>query len=453
MFQKVKISASLLAAALLSLPAVAQEEPGTYQDWTLEQCIDYALENNTNIMQSIIEKASAEENYKRSKEAFAPNISASTNQNYAYQNMVGPDNHSVYSANYGINLGMTLFSGGKLTYSKRQNEVLVESRNAGILTTQKEIKVSILEEYLQVLYSYETVKTKEKIFELSNAEFERSKAMYEVGKITKSDLAQVGQQWSQNKYDLTISKNTLRTNVLSLKQTLEIGIEDQFSVAIPEISEDEILAPLPNMMDIYHTAMSVMPKIKMAELNIKSAEMGEKVARSGWMPTISLNAGLDGSYNTNYSEPLGDQFTSSLGPTAGISVKIPIYDQRSAKNAVNLAKLNTEMSKVEYQQAEKYVSKEVETLYVDALNAQENYITAKEKLEYTQESYDLVSAQYNVGMKNTVELLTAEKNLFQAQQEVIQCRYTAIISIQLLNIMQDKDIKVGSYNSGTSAKN
>ena len=115
----------------------------------------------------------------------------------------------------------------------------------------------------------------------------------------------------------------------------------------------------------------------------------------------------------------------------------------TAKTAVNKAKINIENSKISYRQAESKISKDVESLYVDALNAQDNYINATEKLGFAQDSYDLVAEQYNVGMKNTVELLTAEKNLFQAQQEVVQCRYQAIISIQLLNLLQDKEIKVG----------
>lgn len=420
------------------------QNDNTFQNWTLEQCMQYALDNNTTVLKSITAKSSAEQDLRKSKAAFAPTVSASTNQNYAYRNMLGPDNESVYNANYGISAGMTLFNGGRLTYTKRQNDVILQASQEGVLSARKQLQEDVLEAYLTVLYNNETVKTNEKVFELSNAEYERSKIMYEVGKITKSDLAQVATQWSQNKFNLSKSRNSLRTALLALKQLLEIGIDVEFSIAIPEISDDEILEPLPGMMDIYHTAMATMPSIKQAELNITSAEIGKRVAQGNWMPTISLNAGLSGNYSTANYESLGEQFKTSLGPTAGIAINIPIYDQRTAKTAVNKAKINIENSKISYRQAESKISKDVESLYVDALNAQDNYINATEKLGFAQDSYDLVAEQYNVGMKNTVELLTAEKNLFQAQQEVVQCRYQAIISIQLLNLLQDKEIKVGS---------
>lgn len=431
-------------AVVTATVMLCAQNDNTFQNWTLEQCMQYALDNNTTVLKSITAKSSAEQDLRKSKAAFAPTVSASTNQNYAYRNMLGPDNESVYNANYGISAGMTLFNGGRLTYTKRQNDVILQASQEGVLSARKQLQKDVLGAYLTVLYNNETVKTNEKIFELSNAEYERSKIMYEVGKITKSDLAQVATQWSQNKFNLSKSRNSLRTALLTLKQLLEIGIDVEFSIAIPEISDDEILEPLPGMMDIYHTAMATMPSIKQAELNITSAEIGKRVAQGNWMPTISLNAGLSGSYSTANYESLGEQFKTSLGPTAGIAINIPIYDQRTAKTAVNKAKINIENSKISYRQAESKISKDVESLYVDALNAQDNYVNATEKLGFAQDSYDLVAEQYNVGMKNTVELLTAEKNLFQAQQEVVQCRYQAIISIQLLNLLQDKEIKVGS---------
>lgn len=441
---KIRFFLTTIATLVSAFATLNAQDDNSFKEWNLDRCINYALDNNTAVIQSAISQSSTEQDYLKSKEAFAPSISASTNQNYAYQNMIGPNSQSVYSASYGINMDMTLFNGGRLTYTKRQNEVLVQASKEGLLSTKKQVMTNVLNAYLNILYNNESVKTNEKLLELNQAEYERSKVMYEVGKITKSDLAQVASQWSQSKYNLSKSRNNLRTSILTLKQLLELGIDVDFSVHIPEIDEADVLEPLPDVMEIYHNAMNTMPSIKQAELNIKSAEIGKRVAQGNWMPSISLRAGLSGSYNTQAAAPLGTQFTESLGPTAGITLSVPIYDQRSAKTAVNKAKLNIEKAKVDYIQAEKEISKNVETLYVEALNAQDNYITAKEKLEYAMTSYELVSEQYKVGLKNTVELLTAEKDLFQASQEVVQCRYNAIISIQLLNILQDKDIKVGN---------
>lgn len=394
-------------------------------------------------MQAIRNKETAQQNATAAKGAFAPNISASSNQNFNYQGMTTGNGEGSYGANYGINLGMSIFEGGKLIYNKKQSDILVEVREAGILSTQKEIEISILRAYLQVLYAHENVKISESMLTLSQQELERSNILFEAGKITKADLAQVKAQYSQNNYNLTAGRNKLRSSIMELKQLLELDITTKFNVEIPVIADEEILQALPDMLEIYHQAMLTMPQIKEAELSLKSAEYDLKTAKAGYIPTISLSAGLSGNYNTAEDASLLDQFTRSLAPSASIGIKIPIYDQSKTKTNVAKAKISYDMTQLNYQQAEKQIAKYVESLYIDAESAQSNYLAAAEKLNSIQESYNLLSEQFNVGMKNTVELLSGQNDLLKAQLELAQSRYEAVISIQLLNILQDKDIIVG----------
>lgn len=413
------------------------------QDWTLEQCLEYAKENSISVLQAIHQLETAEQNVIAAKGAFAPNLSASTGQNIGYSGMLTDNGQGYYSANYGINMGMTLYNGGKLSYNKKQSDILVEARNAGILSTQKEIEISILKAYLQVLSAHENVKIAESMLELSGQELERSQILFEAGKITKADLAQVKAQYSQNNYNLISGKNNLRSRIMELKQLLELDITTSFNVAIPEISDQEVLQALPEMLDIYNQAMLTMPQIKEAQLNIQASEYNLKNAKAGYIPSVSLSAGLSGSYNTGKGTNLGQQFTNSLAPSAGISISIPIYDQSKTKTSVAKAKIEHQQTELSYQQTEKQIAKYVESLYIDAQSAQSNYLAAIDKLASIQESYTLLAEQFNVGMKNTVELLSGQNDLLAAQLQLAQSRYQAVISIQLLNILQDKEIKVG----------
>ena len=415
-------------------------------EWTLKQCLDYAKENSISVLQAIKQQETAEQNLIASKAAFAPTLSASTSQNFNYSNMLTDYATASYGANYGINLGMTLFNGGKLSYTKKQNDILLEVRKAGILSTQKEIEMSILRAFLQVLSTNENVKIAESMLELSKQELERSEILFEAGKITKADLAQVKAQYSQQNYNLTAGRNNLRSAIMDLKQILELDITTKFNVAIPTISDEEILQPLPEMLDIYNEAMNTMPQMKEAELSLKASEYNIKNAKAGYWPTISLSAGLSGNYNTAKEISLGDQFLDNLGPSAGISINIPIYDQSKTKTAVERAKIEHEQTQLSYQQTEKQIAKYVESLYIDAQSAQSNYLAAADKLASIEESYNLLSEQFNVGMKNTVELLSGQNDLLAAKLQLAQSRYQAVISIQLLNILQDKEIIVGTEN-------
>jgi outer membrane protein len=433
---KRKLLITILALSTLTSGIIAQ-------DWTLEQCLEYAKENSISVLQAIHQLETAEQNVIAAKGAFAPNLSASTGQNIGYSGMLTDNGQGYYSANYGINMGMTLYNGGKLSYNKKQSDILVEARNAGILSTQKEIEISILKAYLQVLSAHENVKIAESMLELSGQELERSQILFEAGKITKADLAQVKAQYSQNNYNLISGKNNLRSRIMELKQLLELDITTSFNVAIPEISDQEVLQALPEMLDIYNQAMLTMPQIKEAQLNIQASEYNLKNAKAGYIPSVSLSAGLSGSYNTGKGTNLGQQFTNSLAPSAGISISIPIYDQSKTKTSVAKAKIEHQQTELSYQQTEKQIAKYVESLYIDAQSAQSNYLAAIDKLASIQESYNLLAEQFNVGMKNTVELLSGQNDLLAAQLQLAQSRYQAVISIQLLNILQDKEIKVG----------
>lgn len=434
---KRKLLFTILAFSTLTSGIIAQ-------DWTLDQCLQYAKENSISVLQAIHQQETAEQNVIAAKGAFAPSISASTGQNFNYAGMTTGNGHASYSANYGINMGMTLYNGGKLSYNKKQSDILVEARNAGILSTQKEIEISILKAYLQVLSAHENVKIAQSMLDLSQQELDRSQILFEAGKITKADLAQVKAQYSQNSYNLTSGKNNLRSRIMELKQLLELDITTAFNVAIPEISDQEVLQTLPDMLDIYNQAMLTMPQIKEAQLNIQASEYTLKTAKAGYIPNVSLSAGLSGGYNTNGATTLGEQFTNSLAPSAGISISIPIYDQSKTKTAVAKAKIEHQQTELQYQQAEKQIARYVESLYIDAQSAQSNYLAAADKLTSIQESYNLLSEQFNVGMKNTVELLSGQNDLLAAQLQLAQSRYQAVISIQLLNILQDKEITVGT---------
>lgn len=433
----------LLSALCWPLALCAQTNT---EAWSLTRCLDYAKEHSISIQQSKISKLSATEDVKKAKAAFAPSVSASSSQGFGYDKMVYGPSEASYYASYSVNANMTLFSGGQLHYSKKQAQIIEQSRQSGVLSAQKDIETSVLETYLQVLYAHENLITSENAFKLADANYERSKILYQLGKITKSDLAQIASSWSQENYNLTNSKNNLRSALLSLKQLLELGIESDFAINYPEIPDEEVLTPLPPMMDIYHTAMDNLPQVAEANYNLQSAALSERIAKSGWYPTLGLNAGLSSSYHTGSSNSLGWQFADNLGPSLGLNISVPIYDQRKTRSAVNKAKLETQQSQLNYNQTEKEVARSVESLYIDAETAQSNYLAAKDKLKYAEDSYQLVEEQFNVGMKNTVELLTERNKLLNARQELIQSRYQAVVSIQLLNIMQNKEIKVGNNN-------
>ena len=427
------------AAWMAAAPAAGQDSASV---WTLERCMRHARENSLEVRQNQLSIESAGEDLRQAKAAFAPSVSASTSQNFSYSPVL--DNPSFgYSANYSIGLSMTLVDGGKMYFTKKQAQLNQACKEQGLLTTRKEMDMSILQAYLQALYSREAINTAERGVELDKEALDRANILFAAGKITKADRAQVESQYSQSRADLISAGNNLQSALLTLKQLLELPIDNDFRIDYPDISDAEVMTPLPDMMDVYRRAMETMPQVKEAEMEKEYARLGVKAARSGWYPTLSFSASAGGSYNTLQEPSLGDQFKSNFGPSAGFTLSIPIYDRSQTRAAVNKAEISERQADLGVQQAEKTISKYVESLYIDAKSAQANFQAALDKLAYAEESYKLVSEQFRVGLKNTVEMLTERQNLISAEQSLSQSRYQTVISIQLLNLLRDEPVSIG----------
>ena len=182
------------------------------------------------------------------------------------------------------------------------------------------------------------------------------------------------------------------------------------------------------------------PEIKAGRLNVKASELDIDIARSGYIPTVSLSAGI-GSTNTNGNDfTFGEQIKQNWNNSLGVTVSVPIFNNRQTKSAVQKAKIQKQSSELDLLDSQKALYKTIEGLWLDANSAQQRYVAATEKLRSTQTSYDLIQEQFNLGMKNTVELLTEKNNLLNAQQETLQAKYMAILNTQLLKFYQGEKI-------------
>lgn len=417
----------------------AQEKP---EKWTLQSCLEYALANNIQIKQSRINELSGLEDTELAKAQLFPSLSADITQGYVnYPSSQATDNHS-YSGNYSINANWTLFDAGRRNKAIKQQKLQNEMDRLSTEENEDDIRIAIVQTYLQVMYAMESVEINKNTVETAKAERDRAAELYKAGSISAVDLAQLESQYSTDKYQLTVAETTLDNYKLQLKQLLELDISEEIQLAMPEIAESEVVAPLQDKEIIYATSLAVMPQIQNRELAIQSAELEVKRAKAAYWPTLSMNAGVGTGHlsGTNYN--FGNKIWNNFNESVGISITIPIFAQRENKTAYNKAKLAITTSQLDLLNTQKELLQEVESTYLDATSAQSQYLSASERLAYVKQSFELTEEQFFLGMKNTLEMLTEKNNLLNAQQEVLQSKYMAIMSIQLLNILQKKPVSI-----------
>ncbi len=421
-----------------SLAASGQEAEGTR--WTLRDCLDYAMENNIQIQRSKVAYTSGLEDTEQARAALFPSLTASVTQGFVnYPSSRVLDNNS-YSGNYSLTANWTLFNGGQRRQELKQQKLRNTIDELAVEESANDIRLSLIQAYMQVLYAMESVRINEHTVEVSKAQRDRAVELLAAGSISRVDLAQLESQLSSDEYQLVVSQTTLDNYRLQLKQLLELDITQEIALELPELTEEDILAPLPEKTAVYATSLAVMPEIAGGQLEVDVAELEIKRAKGAYWPTLSLNAGIGTGHLSGTDYTFGTQMWDKFNESVGLTLSIPIFSNRQYKTAYNKAKLARITSELDLRDREKQLLSEVEGVYLDALSAQNQYTSATERLEYATESYRLTEEQFNLGMKNTVELLTEKNNYLTAQQEQLQAKYMSLMSAQLLNVYQDKPI-------------
>ena len=425
----------LLCSLLLSglRNATAQEASKT---WTLQECLDYAYQNNIQVRQSRNNQLSGIEDTKQAKAALFPSLVASTTQSYTnYPSSEVTDNNS-YTGTYGITAGMTIFEGGKLRTEVKRQKVQNQMDALSVEESVNDIRIAIVQAYMQCLYAADAVRINRSTAEASKAQRDRAEEMLRAGSISRVDFAQLQSQYSSDEYQVVVASSTLDNYKLQLKQLLELDIMEEMNPAVPGVKEENVLKALPSKDEVYATALKVMPQIRRGELGVEAAKLEEKSARAGFYPSISLSASIGTGHMSNNDFESGSQIWNRFNENIGLTLSIPIFSNRKNRTAVNKAKIAVDNSYLEWTSLQKELLRDVESAYLDATSAQAQYLSAREKEKYARESYELTSEQFRVGVKNTVELITAQNEYSAAQQQVLQAKYLTLLSIELLNIYQ-----------------
>lgn len=442
----------------LFIIAVLSSSTGLYaQDnktWSLQDCIDYALEKNIQLQQNKLSLEEADVDVKTAKASLFPSLSFSTGHNLVnrpYQEnsatvsgteIITSNSNTTYNGSYNLNAQWTLWNGGQRLNNIKQQKTNKEIAGLSVAETENMLQEEITKLFVQILYANESVEINKNTLEVSEATYKRAVELFNEGSLSKSDVAQLEAQASNDKYQLVTAESTLRNYKLQLKQLLELDGATEMVLDLPELNDENVMAALPNQIDVYNTALTSRPEIQSSKLSIDNAKLGIKTAKAGYMPTISLSASTSSMTNNASTNNWAEQMKYGWNNMIGINLSIPIFNNRQTKSAVQKAQITYSSSQLDLINKQKELYSTIETLWLDALNAQQQYEAANSKLESCQTSFDMVNEQFNLGIKNTVELLTEKNNLLSAQQQRVQAKYMAILDRALLDFYAGNEIKL-----------
>lgn len=438
------ILASILASAS---PLFTQAK-----QWSLQDCINYAIKNNITIQKAQLTKKSAYEDYLQSKAALLPSLSASTSQSINYTPWVasgissdGYTRSSIdktsYNGMYSVSGNWTIWNGNRNRNQIKLNKLTVEAAELDSAIQAQNIEEQIVQLYIQILYSNEAIEVNKESLKTSQLNEERGKTMLNVGKISKADLAQLTAQRAQDEYNIVSAENNVKNYKRQLKALLQITNEDDFDITIPITTDEMAMTEIPALNDVYNSALNNRPEIKNYLNHIKQSDLNIKIAKANKLPTISANAGISTSTTSMNNNSWRTQLKDNFGIGGGISVSIPISDNRNSKTIINKALIQKENCMLDLKNQQTTLYSTIENYWLQANTSQTQFKAAKLNTESAQKSYELLNEQFNLGLKNIIELRTGKDKYIMAKQNELQAKYMTILNHNMLKFYQNGIIK------------
>ncbi|MGN0187684.1 MAG: TolC family protein [Paludibacteraceae bacterium] len=435
--------AQIVCAQSTEMPAV----------WDLHTCIDYAKAQNIDILQRKLAQEQQQVALKQAKAAWWPTLNFSTGVNFSNRPFVQggtntidggssdvmPASQNTLGATAGLNLGWKIYDGARQTTIKQQ-QLATKQAELEVEQALNTLEEQVMQFYVQVLYSGDAVQVQQSMVDASRALCERGKQRLDVGALSRSDYAQLEAQLGSDTYNLVTAEAAYATNLLALKQLLELESSYDLQLASVDYADELALEPLESVDAVFAAALDNRPEIKICDYEIESFALGIKSAKSGYYPSLSLNASTGLSYNSNSNYLFADQMKSNWSNTAGVTLAIPILQSRQTKSALERARLEYETAKLSKQNEQKTLRKAIETLWLNARSAQQQFVAARAQQQASQSSFDLVSEQFNVGRKTTTDVLSEKAVLLQSIQQTLQAKYMAIYNLNMLKFYQGNKI-------------
>lgn len=406
------------------------------EPWTLDSCINYAIAHNISVRQRDLDVTQGELAVTEAKDAFLPQLNAGASQNFSFGRGLTADNtyvsRNTSSTGWSVNLSVPLFQGlsavRRLDYQKANLRTLIASARA----TRDDIELNVMTQYLQVLYAGEIHAVATEQVRLSRVELERRRELLDAGKIPELDLKQAESQLAQDELSEVNARNDRVLALVDLAQLLELTDMDGFDI-VP-LADSRM--PLLSADDVYRHALQYNNNIQARRLALDASRRNEALARTGYMPRLSFNAGLGSSFYNVHGEPnptFGRQMRDNFNKSIGFSLSIPIFDAFSTRNSVRRAKVEAVNAQLQLDDAETRMFKTIQQAYYQAVAAEKKKASSAQALEATHAAMLAMQEKYNFGRANATEFEQTKTAYVKAAAESIQAKYEWLLRLRILS--------------------
>lgn len=452
------------------------------ESWSLQRCIQHALENNLNIKQSEINSELANINVKQAKHSRYPSLNASTSLNSNFGRSVDPVSNDFITQNFisnniSLSTGVTVFNGFRISNTIKQSMIDKDAAEFDIDQSKRDIALSVANSYLNVLFSDENLAIAKSQLETSEEQLAQTQYLISAGVRPKNESLDILAQIATNEQQVILAENSKEIALLGLKGLLRLEPEVSMILEVPSDVNVDSDPDLLTFKEVYDSAMQSQPNVKAGNLRIESARMGEKIAKAGILPRVSIGGSIGSNYNNkaqkfdNFNDvlvtrdvvidgqdavfgqvqsvpfdisdkPYLDQFDENLSYGVGLSVSVPIYNNYNVKAGIERSKLNILNAQTQNEQLKDLLKTTVQQALADAKAAKRKLNAATKSVDAQQASFNNAENRFNAGTINTFEYVTIKNGLAQAEVNAVIAKYEYLFALKIIDFYMGKPIKL-----------
>ncbi len=465
----------LVVLSFICRSAVAQEP------WTLQQCIDRALNYNIEIKQSSLNNDVNKDQVTQNIAAMFPSINGNASQDYFFGRSIDPytnlyTNQQIRSNSFSLVGSMTIFEGFRVQNALKESKLNYLSSQNDLKKIQNDISLNVVNYYLAVLYNDELLKNALEQMNTTGIQRDRMKRMYEVGSVSKGNYLDLESQYASDEVKYIEAQSQYDQSLLLLTQLLELDTIKNFSIVKPEVIVPVLDSTQTKVDRVFQAALKTQPEIKSSEFKVLSAEKGLSVSKGSLYPRLTLSGALSTNYSTSSKDitytdlppttvasgftsggdtvftivphvspvisdvTFKDQFNNNLGKSVGLSLQVPIFNGWSARNNIARSRANLEHTKLNDELTRKTLYKSVQQAVADAISSGKKMIAGQRSVDALEETFNYNQQRLDLGLISTYDYLISKNNLANSKATLLQAKYDFIFRIKILDFYEGKPL-------------
>ena len=435
------MKALLIALAVLTAPT--DSLPDLSHAWTLQQCIDWAMDHNLTVAGSELSLENSKNEDNTARMSWLPSVNGSVGENFSFGRGIGGNNTyesgNSSSTSFSVGASMNLFDGLATPRRIQLARLNLEAATADLEKARDDVSVQVAQAYVQILYNYEIRDVAARQVTIDSLQVERLQGLFDTGRASAAEVSQQKATLAQSRVTLIQAENNIRSSLLDLAQLLEFPYWEGFAVVRPAVSLSSVLIPHPD--EIYAEALGVRPAVRAEEIRLEGARKQIQIAKAAYYPSLSVGGGVGTNYYTSFAtQGFWDQLQSNFSKYVSLSLNIPIFNKFSTRNQVRSAQLQYRSQELQLRRTQNSLYKEIQQAWNSAVASQAKYDASLEAAAAAEDAFQLTKAKYENGKATITEFNEALARLVKSQSDSVQATYECLYQTAIVEFYRGRPL-------------